>query len=115
MKRLLQPLGFRLKPLKLPNFSLIVQSGSDTTNEQISQLKVQAHLHKHTKLHTQVRRETMFHQSPGMVVIEIIVRQSRERVAGNESLYIKASVVDRDRSSWLHGNEQCYTSLSRAA
>ena len=47
-----------------------------------------------------------------MAVIEIIVRQSGERVAGNESLYIKASLGDSDHSLWLHGNAQRGTSLS---
>lgn len=47
-----------------------------------------------------------------MVVIYITVKQNGESFGGNDGLYIKARLVDSDRSLWLHGNVQLDTSLS---
>lgn len=95
---------FCLGLLMLLNSSLIVQSASHTANEQMSQLGVQTHLHKHNHLHARTQGQTRGSRhtdarpcSISLPVIEIIVRQSGEGVAGNEGLYIKASAVDIDR------------------
>lgn len=62
---------FCLGPLMLLNSSLIVQSASHTANEQMSQLGVQTHLHKHNRLHAQTRGQTRGKtdtQTPGRVL-----------------------------------------------
>lgn len=88
---------------KFTETDITAHSSGDGRMDITSTTENAEHAHKHT---------ASFLSVSVMVAIYITVRQSGERVRGNESLYIKASPADSDRSSWLHENVKRNTSLS---